>query len=122
DSLAFTSTDDLEPFKGILGQDRPVEAMHFGVAMRRPGYNMFVMGEPGTGRFSYAMRYLQAEAKRMATPQDCIYVNNFDESREPTALPMAPGAAAAFTEAIHQLIAHLLATCPRVSAQPAHRR
>ena len=81
ESLGFSSTDDLEPFKGILGQDRAVEAMHFGVAMRRSGYNMFVMGEPGTGRFSYAMRYLQAEAKRMATPQDCIYVNNFDEPR-----------------------------------------
>ena len=36
-SLGFDSTDDLEPFKGILGQDRAVEAMHFGVAMKRAG-------------------------------------------------------------------------------------
>ncbi|MCO5786594.1 ATP-dependent protease [Pseudomonas sp. G11-1] len=122
ESLGFTSTDDLEPFKGILGQDRAVEAMHFGVAMRRPGYNMFVMGEPGTGRFSYAMRYLQAEAKRMATPQDCIYVNNFDEPREPRALHMAPGIAAAFIEDIDHLIDNLLATFPAVFEHPAFQQ
>ncbi|WP_193072148.1 Lon protease family protein [Pseudomonas sp. FME51] len=122
ESLGFSSTDDLEPFKGILGQDRAVEAMQFGVAMRRSGYNMFVMGEPGTGRFSYAMRYLRAEAKRMATPQDCVYVNNFDETREPKALHMAPGTAAQLIEDIHQLIDNLLATFPAVFEHPAFQQ
>ena len=41
DSLGFTTTDDLEPFRGILGQERAVEALQFGVAMHRPGYNVF---------------------------------------------------------------------------------
>ncbi|MEJ6656741.1 MAG: ATP-binding protein, partial [Pseudomonas sp.] len=122
ESLGFSSTDDLEPFKGILGQDRAVEAMQFGVAMRRSGYNMFVMGEPGTGRFSYAMRYLRAEAKRMATPQDCVYVNNFDETREPKALHMAPGTATQLIEDIHQLIDNLLATFPAVFEHPAFQQ
>ena len=79
----FSSTDDLEPFRGVLGQSRAVEALQFGVAMPRPGYNVFVMGEPGTGRFSFVQRYLKAEAKRMATPADRVYVNHFDEPREP---------------------------------------
>ena len=122
ESLGFASTDDLEPFKGILGQDRAVEAMHFGVAMRRAGYNMFVMGEPGTGRFSYAMRYLRAEAKRMPTPQACVYINNFDESREPKALHMAAGTATQLIDDIHQLIDNLLATFPAAFEHPAFQQ
>ncbi|WP_185267045.1 Lon protease family protein [Halopseudomonas xiamenensis] len=122
ESLGFASTDDLEPFKGILGQDRAVEAMHFGVAMRRAGYNMFVMGEPGTGRFSYAMRYLRAEAKRMPTPQACVYINNFEESREPKALHMAAGTATQLIDDIHQLIDNLLATFPAAFEHPAFQQ
>ena len=121
-SLGFDSTDDLEPFKGILGQDRAVEAMHFGVAMKRAGYNMFVMGEPGTGRFSYAMRYLQAEAKRMPTPQDCVYINNFDEPRAPRALHLAPGPGARRVGEIEQLIDNLLATFPAVFEHPSFQQ
>src|SRR5690554_2388372 len=122
ESLGFSTTDDLEPFKGILGQDRAVEAMHFGVAMKRAGYNMFVMGEPGTGRFSYAMRYLKAEAKRMPTPQDCAYVNNFEESRAPRALHMAAGTSGRFVEDIENLVDNLLATFPAAFEHPAFQQ
>ena len=68
----FTNTEDLEPFRGVLGQERAVEALQFGVAMPRPGYNVFVMGEPGTGRFSFVKRYLKAEAKRLESPADRV--------------------------------------------------
>jgi predicted ATPase with chaperone activity len=51
EQFSFSTTNDLEPFRGVLGQERAVEALQFGVAMPRPGYNVFVMGEPGTGRF-----------------------------------------------------------------------
>jgi hypothetical protein len=46
------------------------------------------MGEPGTGRFSFVKRYLKAEGKRLQTPADWVYVNNFDEPREPRALEL----------------------------------
>src|SRR5690606_8393639 len=77
----FNTTDELEPFLGVLGQERAVEALQFGVAMPRPGYNVYVMGESGTGRFSFVKRYLRAEGKRLDTPSDWVYVNNFDEPR-----------------------------------------
>ena len=48
EQFSFSNTNDLEPFRGILGQERAVEALQFGVAMPRPGYNVYVMGEPGT--------------------------------------------------------------------------
>ncbi|SEI48648.1 Predicted ATP-dependent protease [Azotobacter beijerinckii] len=118
----FASTDELEPFRGVLGQERAVEALQFGVAMPRPGYNVYVMGEPGTGRFSYVKRYLQAEAKRLETPADWVYVNHFDEPREPRSLQLAPGSASAFIADISLLVDNLLATFPAVFETPTYQQ
>ncbi|HTN29534.1 MAG TPA: AAA family ATPase [Pseudomonas sp.] len=118
----FASTDELEPFLGVLGQERAVEALQFGVAMPRPGYNLFVMGEPGTGRFSFVQRYLKAEAKRLLAPADWVYVNNFDEPREPRVLELPAGSAAVFIADIEALIDNLLATFPAVFEQPSYQQ
>ncbi|HSC82597.1 MAG TPA: Lon-like protease helical domain-containing protein, partial [Pseudomonas sp.] len=122
DQFNFTTTDDLEPFRGVLGQERAVEALQFGVAMPRPGYNVYVMGEPGTGRFSFVQRYLKAEAKRLATPVDRVYVNNFDEPREPRALELAPGSAAEFNSDLGHLLDNLLSTFPAVFETPTYQQ
>ena len=118
----FNSTDELEPFRGVLGQERAVDALQFGVAMPRPGYNVYVMGEPGTGRFSFVQRYLKAEAKRLATPSDWVYVNHFDEPREPRALELPAGTASAFLADINHLIDNLLATFPAVFEHPSYQQ
>jgi predicted ATP-dependent protease len=122
DQFKFSSTEDLEPFRGVLGQERAVEALQFGVAMPRPGYNVFVMGESGTGRFSFVRRYLNAEAKRLETPSDWVYVNHFDEPREPRALELAAGTAAEFIADINALINNLLATFPAVFEHPSFQQ
>ncbi|KRW72105.1 Lon protease family protein [Stutzerimonas nitrititolerans] len=118
----FKTTEELEPFLGVLGQERAVEALQFGVAMPRPGYNVYVMGEPGTGRFSFVRRYLKAEGKRLDTPSDWVYVNNFDEPREPRVLELPQGSAAAFIADIGQLIDNLLATFPAVFEHPSFQQ
>ena len=118
----FTNTEDLEPFRGVLGQERAVEALQFGVAMPRPGYNVFVMGEPGTGRFSFVKRYLKAEAKRLETPADRFYVNHFDEPREPRALELPSGHSAEFIADINGLVDNLLATFPAVFEHPSFQQ
>ncbi len=122
DQFAFTTTDELDPFRGVLGQERAVEALQFGVAMPRNGYNVFVMGEPGTGRFSFVKRYLNAEAKRLPAPSDWVYVNNFDEPREPRVLELPTGSAIAFIEDLDVLIDNLLATFPAVFEQPSYQQ
>ncbi len=122
DQFNFASTDELEPFRGVLGQERAVEALQFGVAMPRPGYNVYVMGEPGTGRFSFVKRYLQAEAKRLATPADWVYVNHFDDPREPRALQLPPGEGAQLIADINQLIDNLLSTFPAAFEHPTFQQ
>ena len=120
EQFSFSTTNDLEPFRGVLGQERAVEALQFGVAMPLPGYNVFVMGEPGTGRFSFVKRYLKAEGKRMQTPADWVYVNNFDEPREPRALELPSGTAGAVSAEINCRIDNLLATFPGVFEHPSY--
>ena len=122
EQLTFATTDELEPFRGVLGQERAVAALQFGVAMPRPGYNVFVMGESGTGRFSFVRRYLKAEAKRQATPCDWVYVNNFDEPREPRALQLPSGTAQALMADVDLLIDNLLATFPAVFETPTYQQ
>ncbi len=122
EQFSFASTDELEPFRGVLGQERAVEAMQFGVAMPRPGYNLYVMGESGTGRFSFSQRYLRAEAKRQPTPGDWLYINHFAEPREPHALGLPAGQAASFCNEISQLIDNLLATFPAVFEAPTYQQ
>jgi predicted ATP-dependent protease len=118
----FATTAELDSFRGVLGQERAVEAMHFGVAMPRPGYNVYVMGEPGTGRFSFVQRYLKAEAKRLATPVDRLYINHFDEPREPRALELPAGSAGAFSADISLFIDNLLTSFPAVFELPSYQQ
>ncbi len=120
--LNFTSTADLDEFQGVLGQDRAVNAIQFGVAMNRPGYNIFVMGDTGTGRSSYVKDYLKSEAKRQHTPNVWCYVNNFKNPREPKALELMPEQASQFKERIATLIDQLLATFPAALEHPAYQQ
>src|SRR5690554_448901 len=115
----FTSTAELQPLEGVLGQSRAVQALHFGVSMQRPGYNVFIMGEPGTGRFSYAKRYLTEQAKKRATPSDWLYVNHFHDVREPHAIELPAGEGSRFCADIDTLLGNLLATFPAVFETPA---
>lgn len=118
----FADTRELEPFQGVLGQDRAVNAIQFGVAMQKPGYNIFVMGETGTGRSSYVRDYLRSEAKRQQTPNIWCYVNNFTNPREPAALVLAPDEADEFSRLISDLIDQLLATFPAALEHPTYQQ
>jgi len=120
--LTLKTTADLDAFQGVLGQERAVNAIQFGVAMQRPGYNIFVMGDTGTGRSSYVKDYLKSEAKRQATPNIWCYVNNFKNPREPKALELMPEQASQFKQHIATLIDQLLATFPAALEHPTYQQ
>lgn len=122
DLLPFTTTAELDPFVGVLGQDRAVNAIQFGVAMQRSGYNIFVMGDTGTGRSSYVRDYLKSEGKRQKTPDVWCYVNNFHNPREPRAMALKPDEANVFKQHIDELIDQLLATFPAALEHPTYQQ
>ncbi len=106
----------------ILGQSRAQSALEFGVAMKNPGYNIFVMGEPGTGRLSMISDYLQSISEKQDTPPSYAYVDNFENTREPISIEFPAGDAHLFTKDIEQLIDSLLATFPAAFESPTYQQ
>ena len=120
--LGFKSTDELENYVGILGQERATSAIQFGVAMHRTGYNIYVMGESGTGRMSYLRKYLETEAKRQSPPDDWTYINNFDNAREPKVLRLPAGTGEKLHKDFEQFIDSLILTFPAAFENPTYQQ
>ncbi|MGI1670726.1 MAG: AAA family ATPase [Neptuniibacter sp.] len=120
--LPFKTTSTLEPFSGFFGQDRAIEAMDFGIGMRRPGYNLFVMGNPHTGRFSFAMENLRAVAKKEKKPGDWVYLNNLSDNRHPLSIQFPAGKALQFKRDIKHIIERVLAEMPAAFESPSYQR
>ncbi len=87
------TSEELGPVEGIIGQERALKALKFGIEMRGKGFNIYAAGLPGTGKRPSTKRYLEGIAKAKATPPDWVYVNNFQNSYEPRALKLPPGRA-----------------------------
>ncbi|MDP2098852.1 MAG: AAA family ATPase [Methylobacter sp.] len=106
----------------ILGQSRAQSALEFGIAMSNPGYNIFVMGEPGLGRLSMITHHLEAEAKARPAPPSYAYVDNFDNPREPMVLELPAEHGQILSKDIEKLIDNLLATFPAAFESPTYQQ
>lgn len=118
---SFSATNDVDPFDGILGQERAVNAIEFGVAMDRPGYNIYLMGESGTGRSSYVQDYLANVAEDQESPSDWVYVNHFENPKEPMAIELPAGLANNFKHDLERFVDNLMSTFPSVFEHPTYQ-
>ena len=91
ESLEFETTAELADLPDGLEQARADEALRFGLAMQHPGYNVYVLGESGTGRHAIVNRLLAELAARGQVPLDLCYVYNFDDPQRPRLLSLPPG-------------------------------
>lgn len=89
--FTFQTTAELEATTEIIGQERAVDAIGFAIDIQRPGFNLFVLGESGSGRHSVVRRLLEAKALEEAVPSDWCYVNNFAEPNKPRLLCVPHG-------------------------------
>lgn len=122
DLLPFRTTETLENYNGFFGQERAIESMAFGVGMRRPGYNLFVMGNPHTGRFSFAMAHIKSIAKKEKKPGDWCYLNNFEDARYPLAIELPPGKASQLRRDHKRLLETIITELPAAFENPTYQR
>lgn len=108
----FQTTKDLNPLKGIIGQQRGVEALEFGLNIRKSGYNIYVSGRSGTGRTSFTKSLATEYAKKEDVPDDWVYVNNFVKKDTPVALSFKAGNGKRFQEDINRMISGLRKSIP----------
>ncbi|WP_246604362.1 Lon protease family protein [Alteromonas lipotrueae] len=106
----------------FIGQERAREALTFGLGINAKGYNLYVMGEPATGRFTLVKDYIERQVAVLPAPDDWCYINNFDEEREPVALRFPPGGGKAFQKDITSLIDDVLDTFPVAFDNPGYQR
>ena len=92
---------------GLIGQHRASDAIRFGSAIRKPGFNLYAMGLAGTGRRTSILAFLRKRAKDEPTPDDWAYVNNFKSPDKPQALRLPAGIALRFRDAMDEMIADL---------------
>jgi len=74
------STSDMVPLEGIIGQERALNALKFGLNIDKPGFNIFVAGTAGTGKTTTIKSFLDALASKKPVPSDWCYVHNFRDS------------------------------------------
>ncbi|MEX3007243.1 Lon protease family protein [Hoeflea sp. TYP-13] len=110
--LDFETTADIPSTDRLMGQGRAADAMRFALAMRRSGYNLFVIGERGFGHQTSVKQFLEYQAADSEAPDEWVYVNNFDVSRTPKVLRLPPGNAVRFREAMEELIDDLKVALP----------
>ncbi len=55
----FESTESLEAPQAALGQHRALEALELAVGVAQPGFNLFVLGAPETGRFEATLQRIR---------------------------------------------------------------
>jgi len=112
ETFSFETTADLPAPANHLGQERAVEAIEFGIAMKRPGYCMYVLGRPGAGKHRFAREYLETQATSDPVPDDWCYVYNFDDPHQPKALNLPAGTGRAFEADMRQLVDELKVALP----------
>ncbi|MBZ4665548.1 ATP-binding protein [Mahella sp.] len=110
----FDTTEEIEPLDGIIGQDRAVKAMEFGLKIKIRGYNIYMSGLSGTGKTSYAQWYAEKIASQQDVPDDWCYVYNFDDPEKPLALNLPAGMGRMFRNDMEELINILEEEIPKL--------
>lgn len=113
-TLPFVTTDELEPLDEILGQDRGVDALRFGIGVRRPGYNILVTGAPGTGRMDAVRKVLAKVEHNGNVPGDLCYLNNFKNPEAPILIRLGPGLGAKLKKSMQNLVEELKKEVPKL--------
>lgn len=112
-NVNFETTAEVDPLQGMLGQERAVKATEFGLRIKRPGYNIFMTGLPGTGKSSYAQSIVKKLSAEEAVPDDWVYVYNFENPGEPIALNLPAGSGTDLRQHIEELLEDLKETIPK---------
>jgi len=109
----FQTMAEIEPLQGIVGQERAVKALDFGLHIKKPGYNIFITGSTGTGRNSYARSLTERLASKEAAPADWCYLYNMNKPDQPRAVSLPAGKALVFQEDMKGLIDRIQEEIPK---------
>ncbi len=111
-TLPFETTEGIQPCEEIIGQERGLEAIRVGVDINSIGYNIFVTGLAGTGRFTTIKCVLEEIDVKEKMPNDFCYVNNFKNPDMPHMISLPAGQGNALKKEMEGLIESLKKKIP----------
>lgn len=114
EALPFEDSRELESLDLLRGHRRAREALAFGTAIRRDGFNLFVLGQPGHGKHRLVERYLTERSSQEPTPQDWCYLYNVEDPAKPRYLSLAAGQGRRLRRDIESLVDELRSAIPAV--------
>ncbi len=110
----FKTTQDVEPVAQVIGQDKAVEALNFGLSTTAPGQNIFVRGLTGTGRMTLLKELLESQDCPLRPAPERCYVHNFLAPERPRLISLTPGLGERFRQRIDELISFIQNELPKV--------
>ncbi|OPX96719.1 MAG: Lon protease [Syntrophorhabdus sp. PtaB.Bin006] len=103
--FTFNTTDDIQDIiPGTIGQEKAMRALDFGLSMDSSGFNIFALGETGTGKMTTVMTALKEKAAKEKVPEDWCYVYNFKDPDTSIAISLEPGNGVVFQKEMDDLI------------------
>lgn len=100
----FETTAELDTQYSVLGQERGIKALEFGLSVDIKGYNLFLEGPAGVGKTMYTKHLLESVSKKKKTPNDWCYIYNFDNPNEPISVSLPAGKGKEFKEQMDSFI------------------
>ncbi|KXS49359.1 lon-related putative ATP-dependent protease [Halanaerobium congolense] len=114
EQLDFDTTEELSAIdEEIIGQNRAADSLDFGMRVDKNGYNIFMVGESGTGKSTYAENMTEEKAAEMEQPKDILYVFNFSEPEEPRVMRVPAGMGNDLKNDMDKIIEELQEEIPR---------
>lgn len=110
----FKTTKDIKPLEAIVGQPRAIEAIRLGAELFAKGYNIFVTGLSGTGRFTTVKKILEEVTTYHPQLYDYCYVKNFENPDTPRLIKLPSGKGKQFSKSMEDAITYLRRRLPKL--------
>lgn len=112
--FSFATTDEVPDSRETIGQDRALHAIDFGLSLESTGFNIFILGEHGTGKMTTVKSFLSQRAMSQPVPSDWCYLYNFRDPDSPIAVAVEPGKALGFHKDMEEFVKILKVEIPKV--------
>ena len=120
--FSFTTTAELSDLTEIIGQERALASVRFGVGIHQTGYNLFALGPNGMGKYTAVSHLITQRATCEAIPTDWVYVYDFEHPHRPNALQLPPGKGITLAHDMETLVKELFTVLPTAFESEEYQR
>lgn len=114
EEFGFNTTEEIPPLEGTIGQERALRAIDFGLGLESYGFNLYLLGESGTGKTTTIKGILEKRALKEKVPDDWCYIYNFEDPDRPKAMSLPPGTGIILQKDMDELVKILKVEIPKI--------